>query len=238
MKYFIDTEFLEGTQTKRLLGVSYGHTKPTIDLISIGIVSEDRREYYAISKDFNLWEAWNRFDLEYRIVDAGRDKKHVKVYWIRENVLRPIHNELASREGNLVHEGEDWFTYNSLKRLIKKYGKSNTEISEEIKHFIYYTGWEVDPPIHAHKVKEKGKIEFYAYFADYDWVAFCWLFGKMIDLPNGFPMYCIDLKQEMDRLGFTKEWKKENCPDPAGEHNALIDARWNKLLHDKMKSIR
>jgi len=58
MKYFIDTEFLEGTQDKTFLGFKYSKTKPTIDLISIGIVAEDGREYYAISKDFNLKEAW------------------------------------------------------------------------------------------------------------------------------------------------------------------------------------
>lgn len=40
-KFFIDTKFLEGTQTKRFLGFNIGQTKPTIDLISIGIVSED-----------------------------------------------------------------------------------------------------------------------------------------------------------------------------------------------------
>ena len=56
MKYFLDTEFLEGAQKKW-----FEQTKPTIDLISIGIVCEDGREYYAISKDFNLKEARNRF---------------------------------------------------------------------------------------------------------------------------------------------------------------------------------
>jgi hypothetical protein len=39
MKYFLDTEFLEGTQKKRFMGIAYGSTPPTIDLISIGIVS-------------------------------------------------------------------------------------------------------------------------------------------------------------------------------------------------------
>lgn len=40
MKYFYDTEFVED-------GV-------TIDLVSIGIVAEDGREYYAVSSEFNL----------------------------------------------------------------------------------------------------------------------------------------------------------------------------------------
>ena len=70
MNYFLDTEFLEGTQ-KTL----FGKSKPTIDLISIGIVAEDGREYYAISKDFNLKEAWNRYDIKkewYSIDDSDR----------------------------------------------------------------------------------------------------------------------------------------------------------------------
>ena len=58
MKYFIDTEFIEGF--KKPL---FGKSRHFIDLISIGIKCEDGREYYAISKDFNLKEAWNRFDL-------------------------------------------------------------------------------------------------------------------------------------------------------------------------------
>jgi hypothetical protein len=64
--------------------------------------------------------------------------------------------------------------------------------------------------------------EFWAYFADYDWVVFCQLFGKMIDLPDGFPMYCNDLKQEMKRLGL----KRENLPPNENEHDALADAKW------------
>ena len=63
-KYFIDFEFLEGTQLKTFCGFKYGETKPTIDLISIGIVAEDGREYYAFCKDFNLKEAWNRYDIK------------------------------------------------------------------------------------------------------------------------------------------------------------------------------
>ena len=32
MKYFIDTEFVEGKQDKTFLGIKVGETKPTIDL--------------------------------------------------------------------------------------------------------------------------------------------------------------------------------------------------------------
>lgn len=67
--------------------------------------------------------------------------------------------------------------------------------------------------------------EFWGYYADYDWVVFCWLFGAMVDLPKGWPMYCRDLKQESDRL------KAPKFTGPKGEHNALADARWNRDLY-------
>jgi hypothetical protein len=54
----------------------------------------------------------------------------------------------------------------------------------------------------------------------------------MIDLPKGFPMYCKDLKQMMDDKGLDENWKRKNCPDPEGEHNALEDAKWNLKLYN------
>lgn len=68
--------------------------------------------------------------------------------------------------------------------------------------------------------------EFWGYYADYDWVVFCWLFGCMIDLPKGWPMYCRDLKQLADSLD------KSRFDDPKGEHNALADARWNMEFYN------
>lgn len=71
---------------------------------------------------------------------------------------------------------------------------------------------------------------FWAYFADYDWVVFCQLFGSMVGLPETFPMFCRDLKQEMWRLGVSKPVIEGTGP----AHDALSDARWNKALFDWM----
>lgn len=70
--------------------------------------------------------------------------------------------------------------------------------------------------------------EFWGYYADYDWVVFCQIFGAMIDLPKGWPMYCRDLKQLCDEKGNPK------LPDmPFGiEHHALYDARETKYRYD------
>ena len=209
MKYYLDTEFIEGKQ-KRFLQKD---TKPTIDLISIGIVAEDGRDYYAISKDFNLKEAWNRCDEKLIMPDGDMRNRYPngyieRTYWIRENVLKPIWEELSLKYNANAYKFNSMslpgyakieplpFTLRVFKKLIKKYGKSNNQISKEIEEFV---NGERDG---EHKIEILGRtdnsIEFYAYYADYDWVVFCWLFGTMINLPKGFPMYCIDLKQTIE----------------------------------------
>lgn len=148
IRYFIDTEFIES-----------GPYHP-VQLISIGIVSEDGREFYAQSSEF----------------DASMASA-----WVKQNVL-----------AQLDPRGE----YFSLK-----------EIGTKIRKFI---GNETP--------------EFWGYYADYDWVVFCQIFGTMMDLPKGFPMYCQDIKQLCDGNGNPK------LPEQGkGEHNALADARWNKV---------
>jgi hypothetical protein len=77
-----------------------------------------------------------------------------------------------------------------------------------------------------------GIPEFWAYYADYDWVAFCQLFGTMMQLPDNYPMFCMDLKQWCVQLG-----------DPGlevntGEHNALEDARWNRRTWQYLSSLQ
>jgi len=253
-KYYLDCEFIEGKQDKKFLGIKYGETPFTIDLISIGIVSEDccdfkekgaghineklgkyccdkhklpfQNEYYAISKDFNLEEAWNRHDLQ---LPEEMGDEPIKVYWLRENVLKQIWMDLFEQHGKYTKsdasyawdEMKDNEKYVYLKMLLLKYGKTNKEIAEEIINFV-----ELD----------KSKPEFYGYYADYDWVVFCWLFGKMIDLPKGFPMYCRDLKQIADEI-WEKTGKNTKFESPKNEHNALSDAKWNKELHKFLTNL-
>jgi hypothetical protein len=57
MRYFIDTEFIER-----------GDGKP-IDLVSVGVVSEDGREFYAVSTEFK--------------------ERHAS-QWVKDNVLRHL----------------------------------------------------------------------------------------------------------------------------------------------------
>lgn len=79
------------------------------------------------------------------------------------------------------------------------------------------------------------KPEFWAYFADYDWVLLCQLYGAMVDIPKGWPYYCLDVKQEMHRLGVTREQLDQfvNSADLV-EHHALSDAIWNHRAHNAL----
>jgi hypothetical protein len=65
--------------------------------------------------------------------------------------------------------------------------------------------------------------EFWAYYASYDWVALCQIYGTMMDLPKGWPMYCRDLQQVRDMLGGIELPKQTGA-----EHDALADAVWTR----------
>lgn len=149
-RFFYDCEFIE--------------QPGTIELISIGVVSDDGRRYYAVS---NQWDANKAND------------------WLKANVLL-----------KLPHS-DTW--------------KSRSAIASELIAFI--EPW-------------RGRVEMWGYYADYDHVALCWLFGRMIDLPKGMPMYTRDIKQWCDALG------NPQLPKCHNEHDALNDAMWNKQAYE------
>jgi hypothetical protein len=79
----------------------------------------------------------------------------------------------------------------------------------------------------------QGKPAFYGWYSDYDWVVFCQLFGSMINLPQGFPKYCRDIKQIADQLGNPKLPVQQR-----GKHDALEDVRWNKRAHEFLQDLQ
>ena len=173
MRYWFDTEFIEdGT---------------TIDLISIGIVAEDGREYYAESLDVDLSRADD---------------------WVQTNVIphlwsRRFDKRFATRWGRDASKGG----------LLTR-----TTIAADLIAFC-------DAQLY-------GEPEFWAYYADYDWVALCQLFGRLIDRPRGWPKWCRDIKQWASMLGDLPLPKQENT-----EHHALADARWNRQAWESLKRV-
>jgi hypothetical protein len=148
-RIFVDCEFIEDGKT--------------IDLISLGAVTEDGRYFYAVSSDF----------------DESKANQ-----WVRDNVLTRL------------EPSETW-----VPRAV---------IAAK------FQAW----------VDQFLPVEFWGYYADYDWVAICQLYGPMIALPKGWPMYCADIEQWAIALSAPVDI----LPQPAGpeEHHALKDALWNK----------
>jgi hypothetical protein len=71
--------------------------------------------------------------------------------------------------------------------------------------------------------------EFWGYFAAYDWVALAQLYGRMLDLPKYWPMFCRDVMQLSDTFNVPKNtWPR--LPNDA-VHNALNDAVWTRDVY-------
>jgi hypothetical protein len=158
MKYWLDTEFIEDGKT--------------IQLISIGLVSEDGRYYYAESRE-------------------GTQHFHRADPWVWTNVLPYLKG---------TH-----------------YLKTEADIRDEILKFV---GLDQKP-------------EFWAYYGAYDWVVFCRLWGRMIDLPSHFPKFIRDIKQWANDLGNPQLPKQDGQ-----QHHALSDAIWNQKAWEFLQTIQ
>lgn len=176
MRYFYDTEFLEDGRT--------------VELISIGIVAEDGREYYAVNSE------------------APMDRIRAND-WLVRNVVsslpvtgaRSLTTYLDHQRNSYPKPSLEFVDLDKTATLVRPHWV----IANEVRDFLLTGG---------------PDIELWADYGAYDHVALCQLFGPMIALPDGVPMFTHDLQQELRRTG--------NPPMPeqaAGLHNALADAR-------------
>lgn len=85
--------------------------------------------------------------------------------------------------------------------------KPRSHIADEVRDFIRAT----------------PDVELWAWYGAYDHVTLAQLFGSMVDLPRGVPMFTHELHQEIERHGPLPG--DVVVRDGAGMHNALEDAR-------------
>ena len=141
----------------------------------------------------------------YRIVqDNEVINRAVRHEWLRTNVLPhlPIIIDPDS------HDGAAW-RWDEDSALYREFVWPRQYIAEEVARFILAT----------------PNPRLWAWYGAYDHVALAQLFGRMIDLPDGIPMFTCDLKQEAVRLGDPRVPEQQ-----AGEHDALADARHNLAI--------
>lgn len=166
MIYTYDTEFLEDGKT--------------IELISIGVVAEDGREFYAVNRD----APWRRI------------KKHT---WLVENVVPSLPNLHGDARLHYARRGPlgliDWQS-----PLIKR----RQAIADQLLAFF----------------EGDSDVQLWADYCAYDHVALCQLYGPMIALPDGLPMWTHDFQQAWENAD-----KPELPEQTSGVHNALGDAQ-------------
>lgn len=118
-----------------------------------------------------------------------------------------------------------WLRKNVFPSLPVTIGLDDEPYWDEL-HPDYHKRVVVEKPQIAEDLKvffdSDTNISLWGWYSAYDHVAYAQLFGRMIDLPLGFPMWTNDIKQEHARLGFPR------IPEQLeGSHNALNDAKWN-----------
>ena len=153
MRYWLDTEFQDDGRG--------------LHVLSVGLVAEDGREFYAVCSDF-----------PYATASA----------WHHANTLPP-----------LPPPGDPAWA-------------DTPTIADGLRHFI----GETTP-------------EFWAMCSPWDWLAVVRMFGRVEDLPDGWPMIAFDLWQLEHHAGCRC---RPEHPGPV--HHALVDARWHGLVYDHL----
>jgi hypothetical protein len=128
-----------------------------------------------------------------------------------------------------------WLMDNVVPGLPKGHGQARLDMPK--RWLFHYGDRDVKTPkVIASEVRQFilsfPKPQLWAWYGAYDHVALCQLWGRMIDLPDGIPMFTNDLKQEHVRLG------SPPLPEQAsGVHNALADAKHNLAIARALRQV-
>lgn len=178
--------------------VSFGKPVWTMDLITVGLILQttnnlgERTEkpYDVVSKDFDIRSAFQNEP-------------------IKKAMLFPIFERLLKKEDKHTEtQPEGKFTEENLERLVKKFGKSNNQIAEDILALT----------------KSSKNLECYTHFSTHDWVMLNWIFENK--LPENFPSHPVDLKQKIDQKAddLYKYWEIKTRIEKGSPYQ-IIDTR-------------
>lgn len=185
MRFWYDTEFIEDGKT--------------IDLISIGIVAEDGREYYAVVEEIAEEEG----------PLYGRIVRH---RWLMENVIShlPLRKDDRTGEPRIVPPTNVY--------------PQNPRFSLDLDNLSVLPRHIIAKQVRSFLTQHGGAVELWGYYSAYDHVVLAQLWGTMMQLPNGVPMWTNDIQQVAASRGLDN-----SLPAQKGTaHNALDDARWTR----------
>ncbi len=198
MKVFFDTEFT---------GLHQNTT-----LISIGLVTEDNRTFYAEFNDY---------------------ARHQVDPWVRDNVIK----QLKFRP---PEEGEDeFFVWGRRGSSVEVRGNSK-EIAQHLADWFQdILGGPVSWVDYGTKIPEEiveSCIEIWSDCLSYDWVLFNQLWGHAFDIPKCIYYIPFDICMLFKLKGIDPDINREEfaeMTENAEKHNALWDARIIKACYDR-----
>lgn len=225
MRIYYDTEFVEDGRT--------------VDLISIGMVREDGAELYLVNEEIDSWivSDSNGDNALYDKITKGSNAE-----FLMTNVIP--HLPIKKR-----YDGKPIFEYRRSDRGSFRLDEADNRvvsrryIRNAVRAFVLdvqpgervrmETGLGLSGEPEITEMVRVDPVELWAWYGAYDHLVLAQLFGRMVDLPAGFPMYTCDIQQYADHLGVGED---RLPPQPKDAHNALADARWVRdawrALHD------
>lgn len=187
MRFFYDWEFLENGKT--------------IEPISVGIVAENGKEYYAVNA----------------LMPIARIGAHD---WLAKNVVP--HLPVSAGDLDVVSE----YFVKGLEFSEKDPLEFDLDYSDdEVKH-PSRIAYEV-LNFFLDNTNGGSDIELWANFPAYDHVRLMQMWGAAIDRPSFLPMQTDDLQTLWKAKGRPKNLPKQ---DPETEHHSLFDARHDEAL--------
>lgn len=164
-----------------------------------------------------------RFFLDTEFIEDGRTIDLVSI-----GVVAETGEEFyaVSAEAQL-HLASPWVRQHVLPKL-PPYGSEVWMNRDAIRHQLYAFVERATCVRNDGVYSHHEKPEFWADYADYDWVAVCQLFGSMERLPSRWPQLCLDLEQLRIMKGSPSRPLRSPHDD---EHDALADARYARELH-------
>jgi hypothetical protein len=165
MGYIIETSFFDNSKS-----FCFMKPKNELQIISFEIKNKDEDVYFGVSKEFNIKKGWDKVTTVETFNNDGSKNYPRKDYFLRKNVLLPILYRLAyldfkesnqnimyfeeSEKDILQNKGEKYDLFMKvcfdhsysielviLKELVKKYGKTNSELINETSKFSIGSKW-------------------------------------------------------------------------------------------------
>lgn len=164
-----------------------------------------------------------RYWYDWEFEEDGRTIVPISLGMVSEDnrELYIVNNSYFRRWGAGLVDPSQWLIINVLNKITPEdrnaYGYNLHEFPELVLNFISDSG----------KYSKRNDIELWGHYAAYDHVCLAQLWGSMVNLPEPIPMFTND---DMTIRGLQQSPSR---PAWLLEHNALFDAKFQKLQWEK-----